>query len=257
MNSSGVNVSPTVPSAHGRLKRHPDETGRCLLQSGSRQGRAARYRHRRSRPPASRVPRHPAVQGVAAPGCAPGRERTRAPPMNLEPTRTSASRDRGPPLYRGRLHQQQRVVIVAVLFLTVVGSEALTRQPALGARRQLHYQPGDLLGRHRTVTHEPLDHRDGPGPATGVAPRGRPATQEAIVRMATASTPRARSGLRASSQACWTEPIGVSPALPNEDEVDRVPHVLCADATRVSTGPSTWRRSSPSTNSMRLRRLES
>jgi hypothetical protein len=75
--------------------------------------------------------------------------------MNLEPTRTSASRDRGPPLYGGRLHQRQRVVIVAVLFLTVVGSEALTRQPALGARRQLHHQRGDLLRSHRAVTHEP------------------------------------------------------------------------------------------------------
>jgi hypothetical protein len=75
--------------------------------------------------------------------------------MNLEPTRTSASRDRGPSLVGGRLHQRQRVVIVAVLFLTVVGSEALTRQPALGTHRQLCHQNGDLLGRHRVITHEP------------------------------------------------------------------------------------------------------
>jgi hypothetical protein len=50
--------------------------------------------------------------------------------MNLEPTRTSASRDRGPPLYGGRLHQQQCVVIVAVLFLTIVGSEARVLSPS-------------------------------------------------------------------------------------------------------------------------------
>ncbi len=34
-----------------------------------------------------------AVQGVAAPACTPGRQRVRAPPINLEPTPASASRD--------------------------------------------------------------------------------------------------------------------------------------------------------------------
>jgi hypothetical protein len=51
-------------------------------------------------------------------------------------------------------------------------SEALTRQPALGVHRQLRHQTGDLLRRHRVVTHAPLDHRDGPGPASAQAASG-------------------------------------------------------------------------------------
>ena len=55
-NSSGVNVTPAVPSAHGRLKvtrRSP--AGVSLRRARASAGRA-RYRHKRSRPPRSRPP---------------------------------------------------------------------------------------------------------------------------------------------------------------------------------------------------------
>jgi hypothetical protein len=89
------------------LEGHPDEAGWCLRPSGSSQSRASQNPAQAfAASSVSTADGHPAVQGVVAPGSAPERERLRAPPMNLEPTRTSITRDRGPPLYRGRLHQQ-------------------------------------------------------------------------------------------------------------------------------------------------------
>ncbi|MFT6142892.1 MAG: hypothetical protein ACJARS_000371 [bacterium] len=55
-NSSGVNITPAVPSAHGRLtvtRMRP--VGVSSSRVRARAGRA-KYRHRRSRPPASRPP---------------------------------------------------------------------------------------------------------------------------------------------------------------------------------------------------------